>query len=386
MSPKSSNRITLLLGKELGYCRRVLSGILNHAKAQNLPWILHHAPSDIRALPALERWQPDGVIVYMQDRALIERLLEMEIPTVSVNDTPPELSIPSIHVDNVEVGRSAAEYFLGLGHNSFAYYGSHEATYSLNRETGFCTHLESLGYAVSCRHTEHLPRSPFSNNWKLIDKDDERWLKQLPKPTGILASSDIAAQSLCDACWNLGIQVPEEISILGVDNDVSECVICTPPLSSIEVPAENIGSQAAAYLFDLLEGEKRRHPQIKPLSPLGVITRGSTDSRARCDERIKDILEYIENSVEKEITVSDVCQFSDLSRRSVERLFKSELNSTVLQQIKEARLSKAKSLLLETDISMAEIAKRSGFGNIRRLERTFNQVENASPSAYRSKS
>ena len=386
MSPKTSNRIALLLGNELGYCRRALSGILSYAESNKLPWTFHHAPPDIRVLPALERWQPDGIIVHMRERGSMERLLEIGVPVVSVGDTLQGAPLPCVDVDNEAVGRVAADYFLGMGHRSFAFYGSPVAGYSVNREKGFRARLERLGYRVSSLPADDMLRSPFGQDWKGIGKDVERWLKELPKPVCILASHDATAKLLCDACWQMGIQVPDEISILGVDNDTSECRMCTPALSSVEVPAEQIGSEAAECLLKLLAAPDSTQPESKFLPPLGVITRSSTDSRATCDERVKEILSYIEDTVAQGVAVEDVCQFSGLSRRSIERLFKSELNSTVLQRIQEARISRAKRLLLETEMSMDEIAERSGLSNTRRLDRTFSQVEGVSPSAYRNAS
>jgi LacI family transcriptional regulator len=384
MGQKTSNRIALLLGKELGYCRRVLAGVLSYADSHKLQWMFHHAPPDVRVLPALERWQPDGVILYRWDRGIVERLHELGVKIVSVGDTPPDLTIPCFDVDNEAVGRVAADYFLGLGHRFFAYYGSRSIQSSINREKGFRARLESLGYPVSSLNADSLASSPFGQDWNYIDRGTERWLKQLPKPTGVLASNDIPAKLLCEACWQLGIQVPDEISILGVDNDVSECQMSVPALSSIEVPAEQIGSEAAAYLFRLLEANGEMKCSAKFLPPLGVIARRSTDCRATCDERLRDILNFIEETVEQGTTVLDVCRYSGLNRRSVERLFKSELDSTVFQRIQEVRITRAKRLLLETRMTMDEIAGQSGFGNTRRLDRVFRQVEGVLPSAYRS--
>lgn len=382
MRQKATKRIALLLGQDLGYSRRVLSGVLNYSESQQLSWVYHNAPPDIRILPALKRWRPDGIIVHLSDRSLAEQLMEFSVPIVSVTDTVSGLSIPQVDVDSEAVGQMAAEYLANLGLRYFAYYGSSRVSFSQKRESGFRKHLESLGHPVANLHADFLPYPPFQQDWNRMDRQTERWLQRLPKPVGILASNDIPARTLCEICRNRGLRVPDDVAILGVDNDVSECRMSFPALSSVEIPAEAIGRKATEVLEGLLLGTSQdviRHR----LPPIGVMPRSSTDRFSSESDAIQRALHYIDQTVEQGIEVSDVCRQVGHSRRSLERHFQKVLKTTIYQQIQKARVNRAKRLLMETELSISEIAERVGFGNLRRLDRVFGQFENCAPSAFR---
>ena len=382
MRQKAPTRVALLLGQDIGYSRRVLSGVLNFAEAHRLSWAFHNAPPDIRVLGALERWRPQGIIVHLSDRVLAERLLELGIPMVSVTNSLSGLRIPFVDVDSEAVGRMAADYFLSLGYRSFAYYGSRKVEFSRNRERGFRDKLEGLGYPVASLHADFLPHSPFTQDWSRMDRQTERWIRQLPKPVAILASNDIPGRALCEVCRSLGLKVPEEVAVLGIDNDVSECRMSSPLLSSVELPAEQIGREAMAALCQLMDG-KQIERERRTLPPSGVIARSSTDFRATQNEALGRVLRYIDREADRGISVEDVARHCGLSRRTLERGFREELQSTVLEQIQKVRVARAKRLLHETELSIAQVAERSGFGNLRQLDRVFRQYEGETPTAYR---
>ncbi len=384
MRQKTPRRIALLLGQDLGYTRRVLSGVLQYAESRQLHWAFHNAPPDVRVLGALDRWRPDGIIAHLSDRALAEQLLELSIPLVSVTDTIRGLRVPSVDVDSEAVGRMAADYFLGLGYGAFAYYGSRKAVFSRYRERGFRQRLEGLGYEVANLHADFLPHSPFMQDWSRVDRQTENWLRQLPKPVGILASNDIPARVLCEMCRNMGLHVPAEVAVLGVDNDTSECRMSMPPLSSIELPAEQVGREATALLEGWMAGEA---PSAAPLRllPLGVIPRSSTDTRATTDPRLKRAMDFIEDEAVRGVDVTEVARHSGLSRRSLERLFRDTFKTTVFDHIQKVQVARAKRLLLETELGISEVAERTGFSSQRQLNRVFRKLEAESPSGFRRK-
>ena len=384
MSQKATSRIALLLGQDLGYSRRVLSGILGYAEKKGLPWVYHNAPADIRVLPALERWRPHGVLVHLSDRILGERLLELGMPIVSVTNTVPDLSIPHVDVDSFAVGQMAAKYLLGLGLCSFAYYGSRQAVFSVHREAGFRDVIEGSGYAVENLHADFLPHTPYGQDWNRLDRRTERWLKQLPKPVGILASNDIPARNLCELCRHIGLHVPDEVAVLGVDNDVSECRMSSPALSSVETPAEAIGREAVSLLMDQMKGVSSK-ASIRGLKPMGVIVRPSTDVSSSFNPTLKRALDYIEEKADQGISVLDVCQRVGQSRRSLERLFREGLRSGIYEYIQKVQVSRAKRLLVESDLSIDMIGGRAGFSGLRQFNRVFRKVTKETPSSYRAR-
>ncbi|MBC2602159.1 hypothetical protein [Puniceicoccus vermicola] len=161
MSHKTPKRVALLLGQDLGYSRRVLSGVLGYSESHRLDWIYHNAPPDIRILPALERWRPHGVVVHLADRTLAEGLSRLSVPMISVTNTIEDATIPFVDVDSEAVGRMAAEYFLGRGFRSFAYFGSRRVSFSQNREKGFRTVLEKrvTGFPIFTQISSLILRS-----------------------------------------------------------------------------------------------------------------------------------------------------------------------------------------------------------------------------------
>ena len=382
MSQKTPKRVALLLGQDLGYSRRVLSGVLGYSESQRLDWIYHNAPPDIRILPALERWRPHGVIVHLSDRTLAEGLSQLSVPMISVTDTITDRSIPFVDVDSVEVGRMAAEYYLGRGFRSFAYFGSSRVAFSQNRERGFREVLEKRGYRVDNFHANFLPYPPLSQDWNHNDRQAERWLRQLPKPIAILASNDIPGRSLCELCRNVGMRVPEEVAILGVDNDESECRMSFPSLSSIDIPAEEVGRTAMELLSRRMAGEDTL-PRSTFVPPVGLIVRSSTDWLATRDPVVGKAIQYIEEEADRGIGVEEVCEAVRLSRRNLERRFREQLSSGVYERIQSVQVARAKRLLRESDFRVSEIAERSGFGNLRRFDRVFRRVEGCQPSEYR---
>lgn len=384
MSRKATKRIALLLGQDLGYSRRVLSGVLSYAEKQRLPWVYHNAPADIRVLPALERWRPHGIVVHLSDRVLGERLLELGMPIVSVTNTVPGSGIPFVDVDSFAVGQMAAKYLLGLGLRSFAYYGSRQAVFSVDREAGYRNVIEAAGYAVENLHADFLPHTPYGRDWNRMDRRTERWLKQLPKPVGILASNDIPARNLCELCRSSGLRVPDEVAILGVDNDVSECRMSYPSLSSIDIPAEAAGREATSLLLGLIQQRNVSRDAIR-LPPNGVIERNSTNYAATMNPDLKQALTSMDTTAVQGGTVEDVCRAVGISRRGLERLFRNSFDRSIYQCMQEVRLRQAKRLLLESDLTIAEVADRAGLGNIRRMDRVFQQYLGQSPSDFRAR-
>ncbi|MET3871145.1 AraC family transcriptional regulator [Puniceicoccus vermicola] len=382
MSHKTPKRVALLLGQDLGYSRRVLSGVLGYSESHRLDWIYHNAPPDIRILPALERWRPHGVVVHLADRTLAEGLSRLSVPMISVTNTIEDATIPFVDVDSEAVGRMAAEYFLGRGFRSFAYFGSRRVSFSQNREKGFRTVLEKKGYRVSNFHANFLPYPPLSQDWSRYDRQTERWLKQLPKPVGVLASNDIPGRSLCELCRNAGIRVPEAVAVLGVDNDESECRMSFPTLSSIDIPAEAVGRTAMESLAKLMKGGQPP-PAATFLPPVGLIARSSTDWLAPRDPILGKALQIIEEESDRGIGVEAVCESLGVSRRNLERRFRSELGIGVHERIQTVQVARAKRLLLESNLRISEVAERTGFGNLRRFDRVFRQVEGCQPSEYR---
>lgn len=376
-----TKRIALLMGQDVGYCRGVLRGI--HAYAIHKPhWVFHDTPAEPSILGPLREWQPHGIIAHLFDRKLTLKVLDLGTPLVNTTSTFPDIAMPVVDVDHLEVGRLAAEHFLVRGFKQFGYFGSAWTGFSQGREQGFRDALAGAGFDLSSFYAEYLPRPPLGTSWKGVDRQIADWLTSFPKPAAILASNDLPARRLADMCRQLGIRVPDDLALLGVDNDEVECLLAHPPLSSVVNPAEQIGFQAARMLDRLMAGRRARE---KPLwvPPSHVVTRQSTDIVAIADAEVSAAVAYIRAHVAERFSVARLVEELSTSRRGLERRFRKWLGRSVLQEVHRVRVERAKQLLAETDLPMRAIARRSGFATRQRLAAIFKQTADQSPLAYR---
>ena len=378
-----SHRIALLLGQDLGYCRGVLSGILDYAEHNRLDWTFRDGPPTPETVHSIKPWKPEGIIAHIFDRKLALTLAQFNVPVINVTLTLGELPFPVVDVDHRAVGKSAADYFLSKGFHSFAYFGSDTAMFSRAREQGFVDQLKKHKHSVDSHYAGFLPRSPWNIDWEELDSSISNWLQSLPKPVAILASNDIPARHLATACRKLNYRIPEEVSILGVDNDDSECRMTNPYLSSIALPTREIGKRASEILHEALL--KKQSPPSHNISipPLGIIERQSTDQLAIRNAELERLLRWIQNHIQENPSVTQIATRGNLSRRTLERIFHTELGMSVLQFKIRCRLEKAKDLLRQTEMPIERVSEKSGFTSPRSFTATFRKLEHLSPSAYR---
>lgn len=381
---RPTRRVAVLMELDVGFSRAVLAGIQAYAIRQG-DWILHCAAPDARILPSLRQWKPDGIIAQLAQAGLARSLSRWGRPMVDVACMLPWLKYPVVDVDHRAVGRLAAEHFLDRGFVQFGFFGNGQAVYCREREAGFRQRLQQAGHSVSACHITYLPRLPLSASWTKVDQRARRWLRQLARPVAILASNDQPARDLADICYRLGLRVPEEVAILGVDNDELECRLASPPLSSIAVPAEQIGSEAARMLDCWIGGQSPPSSRLL-LPPSGVVARQSTDTLACADPVVRAALQFIREHAGQRIGVETIVRRAGAGRRELERKFRNVLGRSILQELRRVRLDKAKQLLATTDASMPAIAQQCGFSNAQRFCVVFHQVLGSAPSAFRRQS
>jgi LacI family transcriptional regulator len=377
-------RIALLLGQDIGYTREVLRGV--QAFGHSLPnWVFRDAPPDLRLVTPLQEWKPHGIIAHLFDQELADALRKMHVPLVNTTSTLEKLNVPLVEVNHTQIGNMAAADFLDRGFHHFGYFGSSWTGFSVRREAAFRKYVEKRGFTVSSCYVEYLPRPPVEESWKGVDTKVRAWLKALPKPVAIMSSNDIPARELAEICRELKLNIPEQVALLGVDNDELECQLCTPNLSSIALPAQRIGYEAAKLLHRMMDGKQPRRRKIS-LPPLHVVTRQSTDTLAIQDEDLADALAFIRKNAGLQIGVESILAEVPVSRRALERKFQTRFGRTVLAEIRRSRLERAKALLTETDLQMPTIAASSGFSGARRFAVVFKQIVGVTPTAYRAQS
>lgn len=369
------------MNRALGHNREVLRGIQNWMSTE-ASWIVHHANGDPWDLPALREWAPDGIIAHIVDPELAAGLMAWDGPVVNTSSALPDVDLPLVEVDHEETGRLAAHHFIERGHRSFAFFGSETTGFSIGRLEGFRQVVEDQGASVRICHADDSFNRIGHESWTRNEEEIERWLLDLPRPSAVFVSNDVSARTVTNACRHLGLKVPEELSILSVDNDEFECLFATPTLSSIEIPAARIGREAARTLRRLMDGETPLHPR-NYLPPVQIIERQSTDLVATSDASVHTAVAFIRAHHGEPIGVDDVAEAADCSRRTLERRFRSELDRSIHDELARQRLGHARRLLAETDADIESIARRTGFSDARRLAIVFRQHHDCSPSQFR---
>lgn len=376
-----TRRIALLMGQDLSFCREVIRGI--RAYGIHRPgWAFRNGPADVQIISSLREWKPDGIIAELYSTDFARKLLRMERPVVDIAYWLPNLKVSVVDVDHMAVGRMAAEYLSSLGLSHFAFFGSASAEYSKMREAGFREGLADKGHELNVCHREYLREAPTTISWKKMESQTRQWLRRLPKPVGLLVCNDVMARSIADICGQLSLHVPDEIALLGVDNDELECLLASPPLSSVAIPAERIGYEAAKKLDQAMSRRKSAVERIF-LPPVRVVARQSTDIMTIRDPVVVAALRYIQTHAAEGINVANVIRSVGVGRRDLERKFQLLLGRSLLQEIRSVRIQLAQQLLVGTDLSMPTVARLSGFSSAHRLTIVFHKLCGVPPTAYR---
>jgi LacI family transcriptional regulator len=376
-------RVALILNMSGIAGRAMLQGASSYAKA-NLHWTCNIRPPDLLEIDSLKKWNPQGILLESWGQHWTSQLSSMGIPIVQVGPAvTTELSLlgkPCVGVDSYAVGAMSAKYYLEKGYRQLVYIGLERSSAELERERGFTQTAEEASVTCStCYLKEFSPTHSGS-----VDLEDRLapWLSNLSPPVGILAANDGRGLQVLEVMRQHGLNSPDDYAVMGVDDDGVLCEAIYPPLSSVVLPWERVGFEAAV-LLDRLMGGKTPSEISLLLPPVRINTRRSSDALAIHDEDLAAAVRFIRQHASSPIQVEDVIQQVNISRRSLERRFMATLGHTLLDEIHSAHLDAAKQLLIHTDLSMPEVAKRSGFSDDRRLWGAFRTATKLSPSDFR---
>ena len=373
--------IGLVFDYNLAYFRGVLRGVKQYAQTRP-HWIL--VPLDPEGLTGrvLEAVRPVGLIALVTTSALTETLQALRRPLVNVAGVLADLPFPRVGVDHRQVGELAARHLRERGFRHFAFVGHPHHFYSTEREAGFRQVLAPGGHSLASYYER--PARSFRHRGRLLVLNEglQRWLQALPKPVGVFACHDVFALQVVEACRLTGLRVPDEVAIIGVDNDDLLCELARPSLSSVVVPAERIGYEAAALLERLLAGAKPpRAPVLIP--PPGVMARQSSDVLAIDDPDVAAALRHLRDHAHGPLRVAHVLRAVPISRRALERRFRALLGRGLAEEIRRVRVERAKHLLAATELGMAEVTERAGFASQPQLSRVFRRETGLTPTAFR---
>lgn len=370
--------ILVLMDQDVGHHGGVMRGASAYARL-NKRWLFQPsspAYGDPRVL--IESLRPDGVLLTLTNPVWEKDLTARGIPAVNVGEHLVS-ALPLVSIDTLQVGKLAAEYFLERGYRNFGFHGDSRIPFSQKCERGFVQTLAKHG--LDCATCDYYVSGSLSEN----EARRVRWVVSLRKPAAMFACNDFFALRIAEACRKGGVRVPEDVALLGQDNNDILCEMCYPPLSSITIPSVQVGFEAARVLDRMMSG---RPAPKRPIlfKPTGVVTRQSSDIVAVKDTDVSAAVRFIRDNVHRPLDVSEILEEVPISRRSLERRFKRALGRTPLMEIRRVHLERAKDLLARTDLTLQEIAERSGFMNAANFSKIFKKAVEITPIAYRRQS
>ena len=376
-------QVALLIETSNSYARGLLDGVIAYVR-EHESWSIY-LPEQRRGEtpPAwLRRWSGDGIIARIENREIADAVARTRLPVIDVSAARTLPDIPWVETDDEAIARLAVAHLVERGFRRLAFCGDPRFNWSKWR----CEHFQRLAGEAGC--AAWVYQSPVSAKRAVSwDREHERlaaWVESLPRPIGVMACYDIKGQQLLDVCRDLDVAVPEEMAVIGVDNDHLICELCMPPLSSVTADTHRTGYVAAELLDQMMCGK-----QVTTLShlikPLGICTRRSTDVLAIEDSDVAAALRFIREYACDGIQVGEVLREVPLSRRVLESRFVTLLGRTPHEEILLVKLDRVKRLLQETDLSIKAIANRTGFSSEDYMSVAFKRVEGLTPSEFRLK-
>ena len=373
--------VALLIETSNSYSRGVLEGITQYVRHHER-WSIFLPEQERGGRPPqwLGRWKGDGIIARIETDEIAAALRKTKLPVVDVSAARHLPDIPWVETDDDAIAELGVKHLLDRGFRNLAYCGDPGFNWSNWRRDKFLSLIESAGIAANVY--DSLSRNDPKYSWNREKQGLEKWLAGLPRPIGILACYDIQAQKVLEVCRELGIAVPEEIAVLGVDNDPLLCELADPPLSSVICNTQRTGFEAAALLDRMMNGEQIDSVPVL-VAPLGIETRQSTDILAIDDPDIVVALRFIREHALEGINVADVVRRVPLSRRVLESRFAKIFGRSPHEELTRLKLERIKELLSETELSLSEIARRTGFDHDEYMCVFFRKLEGMPPGQFR---
>jgi LacI family transcriptional regulator len=378
-------KILLLIDYSSEFSRGLLKGIIHYSKDYG-PWTFYKLPSFYKTLYGkkgviewAKKWNADAVIGQW-DAEDIDLLRTLNIPIILKNSKERSTFFSNITGDYYSTGVMAAKFFQQKKFNNFAFYGLKGAIWSKERAEGYRNEIEKIKGNYYYFETDDIGYDQWGKSQiKLFD-----WLVSLPKPVALFACDDSFALQVSEICKINNIDIPNQIALLGVDNDELICNLSDPPISSIVLDVEKGGYDVGRYLHQLVKKEKTDTFNIV-VNPVRVETRLSTERYVISNKYILTVVNHIEKNFTTTISINDLIKLVPLSRRILEVKFKEEMGTPIYQFILKCRIDLFAQLLVTTDKTMLDIALRSGFNDIKNLSRTFKKFKNCSPIEYKRK-
>lgn len=373
-----SRRVAISFPLDSTYGRQKLLGVLAYAR-RNPGWQIELVGSQ----PWLEEvnlsdWRGDGILCECYSVGEVRSIRAKRIPAVNTSAALAASKMPTVSIDHESIGELVARHLISSGYRDFLFFGREDLPYTQIRWRGFQRTMRQGGFRVRASWL-----SPEVNEKQLMNASLYREdLEAISRPCGVFGATDRIAFGVLQAAKSLRLSVPNEVAVVGCNNDEILCALATPPLSSVDESATAVGYHAAARL-DSLMGRRDENDLETPLAPAGLRVRESSDVLCVSDSALATAVRFIREHKHEFIGVNDVLKTTHLSRRTLEGLFRRGVGRGIYQEICRTHIEHAKELLRDTDYSLLEIARQSGFKSLNRFEVAFAKLCGVSPSSYR---
>ena len=381
---RRSQHVALVLSLNKRFDRKVIEGVTRFVHESGT-WSVFLEDDPSAKIPDFSRGHFDGVIADLDDPRIPQQVAGLAMPVVGIGGIEAgcalNLTVSTVGTHNRKIAELAADYLMRLGLRSFGYCGVPASTidpWNRERQETFARQVEAQGHACSIFSARYKP----SHSWEQLQEAIGAWLSPLPKPVGVLAANDVRARHVLEACRRFGFRVPDDVAVLGVDNDDLICELATPPLSSIVQGTEEIGYRAARLLDDLMRRRARRVTNIL-VDPVTIVERASTDLIATSDRVVADALRVIRQQACGGIGVAQVARGIGVSRSTLDGHFRRTVGRSVHDEILRVQVNSARTLLAATDLPLDEIARRAGFCHAQYLSAIFKRECGQTPGDYR---
>jgi len=344
---------------------------------------IHRPMKELEKL--LRDLEPDGLITeWLEDKTEAILDLKLDVPTVIVDTDFCYTGVVSVDVDDFAVGREAAQAFRQSGLKSFACLGNGQP-YSDQRVEGFRDAIDD--HAEFASHTvTGFEDSRYSEFFIRPNPALRKWLTDLPRPVGIFAVHDPLGRFLCGACQQMDLKIPEDVSIIGANNDDLVCGLTHPMLSSVAIPWDSIGEVAGEAMQRLLNAETTGSSEALLVPPSGVVLRHSANHFAVDDPMLRRAMSYLSDRMQDPISVGTMCRDLRVARRTLERKFKEHYRCTPWEMLCKLRVNQAKQLLANSNHPVSLISELCGFHDPERMAVVFKHITGMPPSQYRKSS
>ena len=367
------------------FSHKLLAGIVDYSRRKE-QWIVRRMPPSYKAqigiqglLRLSKEWDIDAILGQFEPTDDLSILTNNGIVVVAQDFKQRFTTVPNVTGDYIGTGKMAARFFIDRGFKNFGFFGFNDVCWSDERCEGFRREVEAAGFGSSFYAYR---MQEIDMVWYYQRNRLREWLQSIPKPIAIMACDDNQGENLIEACHSIGVKIPSEVSVMGVDNDETLCSLGSTTLSSIQVDIEEGGRQTAALLERLVTDPSAPAKDVV-LQPMKVVNRMSTAAFATQDQQILRAILFIHRNVRKKISVADVTAEAALSRRLLERRFKDVTGKTLYEYITELKLKDFAEQLVETDEQVMTIALSMGENDTKSISRRFKQLYGCTPLQWR---